>query len=71
MVKVAFDKIVTDRRLEMIKWCTTKFGQSQPDPKGLIDNKRWTHDSVGPKTYFFFNQDICEYLSSDFSFYLF
>ena len=41
----------------MLKWCTQRFGHSEPDPRGLVDKKRWTYDNVGPRLFFFFNDD--------------
>jgi len=57
MIKISFEKLSNDHKIEMIKWCNKKFGQSEPDPRGLVGNKRWTYDSVGPKLFFFFNED--------------
>ncbi len=57
MIKISFEKIAADKKTSMIKWCNERFGKSDPDPRGLVGNKRWTYDCVGPKLFFFFNND--------------
>ncbi len=57
MIKISFDKLQSEQKKEMVKWCATRFGHSEPDPRGLVGDKRWTYDSVGPRLFFFFNND--------------
>lgn len=57
MIQISFNKIDPTKKQEMIKWCKEKFGDVPPDPRGLVSDKRWTYDSVGPKLFFFFNSE--------------
>lgn len=58
MIRLSFNTTDANKKKEMISWCKEKFGDSQPDPRGLVGDKRWTYDSVGPKLFFFFNSEL-------------